>query len=77
MQASRKYRRDFRQSMYYVKRYGLDSHVKRINNLNKLNYLYHLLGMANFINDINPNDKEVKEDYQYLKNLLLKISSNE
>lgn len=77
MQASRKYRRDFRQSMYYVKRYGLDSHVKRINNVNKLNYLYHLLGMANFINDINPNDKEVKEDYQYLKNLLLKISSNE
>jgi RNA-directed DNA polymerase len=72
MQASRRYRRDFRQQMYFIKRYGLDSHVNKIEADNSLNYLYHLLGMANFIININPNDKETKEDYYYLKELLLK-----
>ncbi|MBL4963935.1 retron St85 family RNA-directed DNA polymerase [Bacillus halotolerans] len=72
MQASRKYRRDFRKRMYYIKKYGLNSHVEKIEAGNSLNYLYYLLGMANFIININPNDKATKEDYNYLKNLLLK-----
>jgi len=73
MQASRTYRRDFRQQMYYIKKYGFDSHVDKIEGGTPLNYLYRLLGMANFINNINPNDKEIKEDYHYLKELLRKI----
>lgn len=77
MQASRSYRRDFRQQMYYIKRYGLNSHVNRIEVGNSLNYLYHLLGMANFIININPNDTETKEDYNYLKELLQGINNHE
>jgi RNA-directed DNA polymerase len=72
MQASRSYRRDFRKEMYYVKRYGLESHVNSIKAGSKINYLYHLLGMANFIININPNDEETKENFYYLKELLLK-----
>lgn len=74
MQASRSYRRDFRQQMYFVKKYGLDSHVNNIEGGNPVKYLYHLLGMANFIINVNQNDIEVKEDYLYLKDLLLKIN---
>ncbi|WP_146550819.1 retron St85 family RNA-directed DNA polymerase [Rummeliibacillus suwonensis] len=73
MQASRSYRRDFRQQMYYIKKYGLDSHVNNIEGGDTLKYLYHLLGMANFIININPNNQETKEDYHYLKDLLQKL----
>lgn len=72
MQASRSYRRDFRKQMYYIKKYGLDSHVNSIDAGSKINYLYHLLGMANFIININPNDKETRDNFYYLKELLLK-----
>lgn len=72
MQASRSYRRDFRKEMYYIKKYGLDSHVNSINAGNIIKYLYHLLGMANFIININPSDKETRDNFYYLKELLLK-----
>jgi RNA-directed DNA polymerase len=70
MQASRHYRRKFRQKMHFIKKYGLESHVDKIGVEDKMSYLYHLLGIANFILNINPNDKETKEDYQHLKGLL-------
>ncbi|MGG4345858.1 retron St85 family RNA-directed DNA polymerase [Paenibacillus lautus] len=71
LQASKKYRRELRQSMYYIKRYGFDNHVSRMDIENKLQYLYHLLGKTNFILNINPHDTEAQESFIYLKQLLL------
>lgn len=72
LQASRKYRRKFRQSMFYIRKYGLEAHLKNIGVYDSLSYLYHLIGVANFIRDINKNDSDVYDDYEYLKELLRK-----
>jgi RNA-directed DNA polymerase len=39
--------RSIRQSMHYINKYGLDSHVEKIQ-LSKNNYIEHLLGRVNF-----------------------------
>ncbi|MEK4701362.1 retron St85 family RNA-directed DNA polymerase [Solibacillus sp. FSL R7-0668] len=70
MQASKNYRRKFRQEVYYIKKFGLESHLQKIESENQERYLYHLLGMANFILNINPQDSEVRESYDFLKELL-------
>src|SRR5699024_8301969 len=58
LQASRKYRREFRKKMFFIKKYGLNSHLEHINENDDIKYLYHLLGTANFIINVNPNDIE-------------------
>jgi len=73
LQASRKYRREFRKKMFFIKKYGLNSHLEHINENDDIKYLYHLLGTANFIINVNPNDIEVKEHYSYLKELLYQL----
>ncbi|MBE1556283.1 retron St85 family RNA-directed DNA polymerase [Sporosarcina limicola] len=70
MQASRKYRREFRTKMFFIKKYGLDSHLDYVEEEKKIEYVYHLLGTANFIVNVNPNDLETREHYIYLKELL-------
>lgn len=71
LQAPRKYRKAFRQNVYYIKKFGLDSHLKFTGEENsEIGYLYKLLGMANFILNTNQNDIKVKEDYEYLQTLL-------
>ncbi|SDF84926.1 RNA-directed DNA polymerase [Paenibacillus sp. cl6col] len=70
LQASKKYRKSLRQKIYYIKRYGLEDHISKIEFDNKIRYLYHLLGTANFILNVNPNDEEAKEYFNYLKQLL-------
>ena len=73
MQASRTYRRNFRQKMFFIKKFGLDSHINRFDDFsNPKSYLYQLIGMANFIRNVNPKDTEVEADYEYLKELLNK-----
>lgn len=59
MQAPREMRRKLRQSVYYIQKYGLPSHLKKTEN-DKANHIRHLLGIANFILFINPEDQEVK-----------------
>jgi RNA-directed DNA polymerase len=70
MQAPRNYRRKLRQEMYYINKYGFESHLKKIEKVDILSYLYQLLGMANFIINVNPNDIEAKKHYSDLKVLL-------
>lgn len=70
LQASRNYRRTFRQKMHYIKQYGIESHITVLGIQDKMQYLYHLLGTANFILSVNPNDIEVKGNFDYLKQLL-------
>lgn len=70
LQASRKYRRDFRQEMFYIKKFGLENHIKKSNIPDGKNYLYKLIGKANFIRNINVNDIQSHNDYDYLIQLL-------
>ncbi|WP_261304009.1 reverse transcriptase family protein [Paenibacillus andongensis] len=78
LQVSRGYRKSLRQVMYYIKKYGLESHLRHTFEFetNKRHYVYQLLGKANFILSINPNDVEVKEYYNYLKELLEILKDN-
>lgn len=57
LQVPRAERRRLRQIMYYIQKYGFDSHVRRTNNT-KRNHLYYLLGKVNFVLFVNPNDEE-------------------
>lgn len=59
IQVARTYRKKFRQEMYFIKKYGLASHIKQINQINPEKYLRVLIGRANFIKQINPSDIEV------------------
>lgn len=70
LQTSKSYRKDFRKNIYYIKKYGLNSHLEHEKLENKKNYLYRLLGMGNFILYINPKDEECREGIAFLKSLL-------
>ncbi|HVS92171.1 MAG TPA: reverse transcriptase family protein [Mucilaginibacter sp.] len=65
MQIPRRDRQNLRLEMYFIKQFGLDSHLKRINN-KKANYLLHLMGRLNFLITINPQDNEFVEYKNYL-----------
>lgn len=62
------YRNKIRQEMYYINKYGLDSHLNRIGK-DKNTYLNNLLGRINYSLMINHNDKT--EYYRkIIKNML-------
>lgn len=61
-------RKDIRKEVYYINKYGLQSHLKHIQE-ERSNYLEHLLGVITYALFINPDDKELqqyKEDIRYL-----------
>lgn len=61
-------RNELRQEVYYIKKLGIDAHIKN-RNINQRNYLEHLLGKINFILQINPADQEFSEYKKYLKEI--------
>ncbi|MDC6362993.1 MULTISPECIES: retron St85 family RNA-directed DNA polymerase [Flavobacteriaceae] len=65
MQAPVEVRKKFRQDVYYIKKFGLTSHLKKTN-IRFGNYLEHLIGIGNHICFINPNDKKAKEELKIL-----------
>ena len=65
LQINNKYRKQIRQEMYYVKKYGIESHVNRIN-YNQENYLTHLYGKILFVLQINMDDEFIQYK-NYLK----------
>ena len=59
VQVSRKYRYKIRQEIYYIKKYGLGSHLKKSNIASdELKYLNKLYGKILYVLQVNPNDKE-------------------
>lgn len=52
-------RNALRQTLYYIKKFGINEHQEYKDIVQK-NYLEHLLGKINFILQINPNDTEFK-----------------
>lgn len=69
LQVNNKYRKNIRQSMYYINKFGLESHLKSLGITNKKEYLNQLYGKVLFVLQINSNDKE----FQKYKNILGKI----
>jgi RNA-directed DNA polymerase len=65
MQVSRELRRQLRQSIYFIKKYGFASHLEKTKN-QKANSLKHLMGIANFILFVNPADAETANYKNYL-----------
>ncbi|MFA0815530.1 MAG: reverse transcriptase domain-containing protein [Anaerofustis sp.] len=58
-QLSKNYRMLIRQEVYYINKYGLDSHVEKKNIL-KANYIKHLYGKIQYCLFVNPNDEKMK-----------------
>lgn len=70
LQVSSKYRKRIRQEIYYIKKYGIDSHLKRINMKDKNKYLKSLYGKILFVLQINNNDKEFIEYKKYILKII-------
>lgn len=51
---SQKFKKRFRQEIYYCKKYGVQSHLKHINNHHSF-YKEHMYGQAYFINMVEPS----------------------
>lgn len=66
MQVLRKKRRDLRQKVYYIKRFGAASQAQRAGD-EILHYLRSLLGAISYAVYINPKDKELDAYRTYIK----------
>ena len=69
LQVEREYRRKIRQELYYIKKFGIESHLSHTGET-RGNYLYHLLGKVNHVLFVNPKDKEAQEYKAYLIGLI-------
>lgn len=66
---SRKYKKKLRQEMYYIRKFGINSHIKKLKILNKKEYLNKLLGKINFVLQIENNNKEFMNYKLFLNNI--------
>lgn len=66
-------RRQIRQVVYYIRKYGLKSHQNYIGNNDPI-YLKRLIGYLNFWKNVEPSNKFVAESLKFLNNCLASIS---
>ncbi|MBX3630228.1 MAG: retron St85 family RNA-directed DNA polymerase [Nitrosomonas sp.] len=66
LQAPREFRRNLRQAIFYIEKYGLENHLAKLNEF-RANYVSHLLGQANFVLFINPRDQDALKALEILK----------
>lgn len=59
-------RKEIRKNMYYIQKYGLESHLNYIGTERK-NYIGHLMGQISYALFINPKDREMKRYKHILK----------
>jgi len=65
------YRKNIRKEIYYIKKYGLTSHMKHQNIIEKQEkYLNRLLGKINFVLNIDNNNKEFIQYRQYISKII-------
>lgn len=73
LQTTIDYRNKIRQEIYYINKFGLDSHLSSINyKLDKEIYLNKLLGKINYVLQINPNDEKFNNYKKTVMNLIRK-----
>ena len=70
IQLAKDKRKDIRKNMYYISKYGLQSHLDYIGE-NRKNYVNHLLGIVSYALFLNPKDKELEEYKKILTELLM------
>ncbi len=70
MQVPKRERLLIRQEIYYIEKFGLNSHLEKTNNKRR-NYLPHLLGKINYALFLNPKDEELLRYKKYIQNLYL------
>lgn len=67
IQVSSKYRDNIRQSIYYIKKYGLKDHLNKINYKKEpINYINSLYGKIIYILSIDPTNQEFIEYKKYI-----------
>ena len=70
VQTSSKYRKNIRQEVYYIKKYGLDSHLDKRNiKASKKTYINKLYGKILHVLNINNSDVEFKKYKEYINEL--------
>lgn len=57
-QLPKKKRKEIRQTMYYIKKYGINEHMN-FKNIDKSYYLEHIMGIVNYGLFLNPKDSEL------------------
>lgn len=62
-------RKEIRQAIYYIEKFGLTNHLNKIN-CTKSSYLKHLLGLVNYVLHINPKDNEASLQKEFLISLI-------
>ena len=72
VQTSNKYRKKIRQEVYYIKKYGLSSHLKRLNIQDKDKYLNSLNGKISYVLQIDNDNKEFMSYKKIIKEYLSK-----
>ena len=65
---SKKYKKKIRQDIYYIKKYGLDSHLIYTNNTNNELYIKKLLGKICFVLSVEKKNKEFINYKNYILN---------
>lgn len=70
LQVNAKYRNKIRQEIYYIKKFGLKSHLNKCNiNVNKLKYLDKLYGRILYVLQINKLDQEFLKYKKFIEEL--------
>ena len=70
MQVNIKYRNKIRQEIYYIKKFGLVSHLEKCGiNIEPKKYLTKLYGRVLYVLQINDNDEEFKKYKEFIKSL--------
>jgi RNA-directed DNA polymerase len=69
LQVPRELRREIRKNVFFIKKYGLSSHLEKIE-CEKSNYVRHLLGKVEFASFINPNDQDLNKYKKILHSYL-------
>lgn len=67
VQVNAKYRKEIRQEIYYIKKFGLESHLKKINiEMEKEKYLNILYGKILYVLQINSEDNEFNKYKKFI-----------
>ena len=70
--AGTKTKRDVRQSLYYIKKFGVESHLIHTKNVQP-RYLNHLLGKINWILYLEKNNTEFKKYKKFLSEVIVQF----
>lgn len=71
LQLPKKERNEIRKVMYFIIKYGIESHIEKTHETREY-YISHLLGRIQYALNLNPNDVELKE----YKDFLIKLKKD-